>query len=410
MPPTSLADLAALAERTLGHLEGDGQVLAVLEDGGLAVTLTAVRAERAAQAQVAGDDDAHLARAARAAGLQARRMRAWAAPPLPRPARVPSPAPDPPAAADAHPSVAHDLHLDRHAGTAHVAVASTAGVRAAQTRRWTVARLCGSGPGGRTAHVSVAGAADLGAVAAEVRALLGVGPDGGPFGPHVAAGGARPWPGGDPGAVVLGPEAVAVLLDRLRPAFGVDAALGAAPLGGWRAAEAVSLADDAADPATLGRAFDAEGVPRERVVLLDAGAPVGVVHDSASAARAGARSTGHATRPLTLAPMPEQLLLAGGEASGVAELAAGVASGLHVPALTAARPHRTVGAARIEDGALTVPVAPLELELDPLEVLAAVTGLTTARRLVVLRGHCPGGPGSATVPALRTTAGVRVAA
>jgi hypothetical protein len=41
-------------------------------------------------------------------------------------------------------------------------------------------------------------------------------------------------------------------------------------------------------------------------------------------------------------------------------------------------------------------------------VLAAVEALTAARRLVALRGHCPGGRGAATVPALRASAGVRL--
>jgi predicted Zn-dependent protease len=146
------------------------------------------------------------------------------------------------------------------------------------------------------------------------------------------------------------------------------------------------------------------------VPLIVAGELRGAVHDAASAARAGVGSTGHATQPLTLAPLPEHLLLAGGDAADVAALCAPVARGLFVPALSPGRPHTTAGAARIEAGAIAGAVAPVALELDPLLLLASAEGLTAARRLVALRGHCPGGPGAATVPALLSRAGAQVAA
>jgi predicted Zn-dependent protease len=144
------------------------------------------------------------------------------------------------------------------------------------------------------------------------------------------------------------------------------------------------------------------------VPLIQDGVAHGQVHDSASAARAGAAaaSTGHATRPATLAPLPENLVLVGGGVDDVAGLAAPIKHGLFVPALTPGRPFETIGAARIEDGRLTGAVAPLAVELDPLAILASVEALTSRQRLVALRGHCPGGPGAATVPALRAGAGV----
>ena len=53
---------------------------------------------------------------------------------------------------------------------------------------------------------------------------------------------------------------------------------------------AVTLVDDA--PAT-GDAFDAEGTPRRRTVLVDGGTTVSLTHDLRTAAVAGATSTGH---------------------------------------------------------------------------------------------------------------------
>jgi predicted Zn-dependent protease len=141
------------------------------------------------------------------------------------------------------------------------------------------------------------------------------------------------------------------------------------------------------------------------VVLLDRGAAAGRVHDAAGAQRAGTASTGHATRPLTLAALPQNLLLEPGDAPDVLALAAPVDRGLFVPALTPRRD--TVGAARIERGRLAAAVAPLRLALDAPAILAAVEALTRPRRLVALPGHGPGGHGAATVPALRTAGGIR---
>ena len=66
---------------------------------------------------------------------------------------------------------------------------------------------------------------------------------------------------------------------------------------------ALSLSDDATDPRQL-PVFDAEGTPKRRVPLVEAGVITAVTHDRRSAAQAGggATTTGHA--------------VAGGEASG----------------------------------------------------------------------------------------------
>jgi predicted Zn-dependent protease len=96
---------------------------------------------------------------------------------------------------------------------------------------------------------------------------------------------------------VLAPAAVAAVLAALGPAFGVDLALGADPP---EAPPAVTLVDDHRGT----HAFDAEGVPRRRVLLIEHGGFVGGVRDAASPP-----TTGHATRPLTLAPRADHLHL-----------------------------------------------------------------------------------------------------
>ena len=56
---------------------------------------------------------------------------------------------------------------------------------------------------------------------------------------------------------------------------------------------AFSLWDDATDPRSLGRPYDAEGTPKRRLDLVRDGISVGLVHDRRSAAKAGDEPTGH---------------------------------------------------------------------------------------------------------------------
>ena len=99
---------------------------------------------------------------------------------------------------------------------------------------------------------------------------------------------------------MLGPRAVAQLLEALAPVFGVELALGEPPP---EASTAVTLVDDG----TESHSFDAEGTARQRTLIVDQGRFVQGVRDSAAGG-----STGHATRPLTLAPRADHLRLVPG--------------------------------------------------------------------------------------------------
>jgi len=90
----------------------------------------------------------------------------------------------------------------------------------------------------------------------------------------------------------------------------------------------VMIVDDVYNHQTLGLNFDYEGMPRRRVVLVDHGIAMGVVHDRRSAKEAETESTGHALpQPNTNGPMPLNLMLAGGD-STVEEMIAGTRRGL----------------------------------------------------------------------------------
>ena len=158
----------------------------------------------------------------------------------------------------------------------------------------------------------------------------------------------------------------------------------------------ISIADDALDPAGLPKAFDFEGVPKQRVPLIEDGVARGVVWDRETAALAGggARSTGHAPPVLSrdYGPLPFALTVAGGEAGSVEELAELVGDGIYVTRLhylstVAARDGVITGMTRdgtfrIRGGRIAEPLANLRFTVSVPEMLAEVPGLT--RRVALM--------------------------
>jgi PmbA protein len=84
----------------------------------------------------------------------------------------------------------------------------------------------------------------------------------------------------------------------------------------------VSIWDDGQDVTGLPSAIDFEGVAKQRVDLISEGVATAVVHDAATARRAGTRSTGHALpSPNTWGPISWNLFMAPGSSSKDAMLA-----------------------------------------------------------------------------------------
>ncbi|MGH2849999.1 MAG: metallopeptidase TldD-related protein, partial [Solirubrobacteraceae bacterium] len=200
--------------------------------------------------------------------------------------------------------------------------------------------------------------------------------------------------------VVLDDAAVATLLEFLADlAFnGLAHAEGRGALSGRLgelvAAPAINLADSPQAPGTLPRAFDAEGVAKRHLPLIEDGVARGVVHDTRSAARAGARSTGHALEPGggPDGPAPTNLVLAGGGAGSVADLCAPIERGVYVTRLwyvNTVEPRNAVltgmtrdGTFLIEDGLITRPLRNVRFTDSALRILAATQELTAGQRLV----------------------------
>lgn len=91
----------------------------------------------------------------------------------------------------------------------------------------------------------------------------------------------------------------------------------------------IDLWDDATDPRSLGRPYDAEGTPKRRLDLVQAGVTAGLAHDRRSAARAGVEPTGSSIGSAAFGGYPGDLFLGGGDAS-LEQLIAGVERGLLV--------------------------------------------------------------------------------
>jgi PmbA protein len=84
-------------------------------------------------------------------------------------------------------------------------------------------------------------------------------------------------------------------------------------LGEKLMSEAVTIGDDGLSPDTFAVPFDFEGVPKQRVTMIDKGVARGVVYDSFTATKEGKQSTGHSLpAPNTIGPIPMHMFLSAG--------------------------------------------------------------------------------------------------
>ena len=92
----------------------------------------------------------------------------------------------------------------------------------------------------------------------------------------------------------------------------------------------VTIYDDGHDARTLAQAFDYEGVPRQRVSMIERGVANAVVYDSFTAYREGKPNTGHALpAPNPWGPMALNTIMEGGDAS-LEDLLKGIERGIYV--------------------------------------------------------------------------------
>ena len=194
--------------------------------------------------------------------------------------------------------------------------------------------------------------------------------------------------------VVLEPAAVSDLLSMLGwltfngLAYNEDRSALSGRLGHKLTSPAINLSDSPRFPRTLQRAFDAEGVPKAPMPLIQDGVAMNVVHDTVTGARAGTGSTGHATAPggSTYGPIPCNLVLVGGGAQDAAELCRPIERGIYVTRLwyvNAVRPKETLltgvtrdGTFLIEDGEIARPAVDMRFTDSALGLLERTQALS----------------------------------
>jgi PmbA protein len=209
-----------------------------------------------------------------------------------------------------------------------IAVANSLGIRAfhRSTRASLLTVMMDGFASGAASGYAHAGAADVGVIDAEA-----VGAEAAEKGDRMR-GAEAPEPGEY--EVILEEYAVAGLLEYLAyigfSGLAYEEGRSFMELGKRVMGDNVSIWDDGADPAGLASPIDFEGVARRRVDLVTDGVATAVVHDAATAARAGTSSTGHALpAPNLIGPMALNMFMAGGTVPRD-ELIAGIERGVWV--------------------------------------------------------------------------------
>ena len=167
----------------------------------------------------------------------------------------------------------------------------------------------------------------------------------------------------------------------------------------------VTIVDDGGDRDGLPMGFDYEGVPKQRVPLVEAGVCREVVYDAQTAARAGRRSTGHGLpAPNPYGPFPLNAVMSAGSTPRE-ELIGGLDRGLLVtrfhytnvvhPKLAIITGMTRDGTFLVEGGVIKGPVRNLRFTQSYLDALAGVSAVSSSRRTI--RGFL----GAAVVPAVR---------
>lgn len=153
----------------------------------------------------------------------------------------------------------------------------------------------------------------------------------------------------------------------------------AGKIGQKIAGENVTLLDDAYHPLQIGRPFDYEGMPKQKVALIEKGVAKGVVYDTYYANKAKVGSTGHALQPgNTFGPYPKNLVMMPGDKTRE-EIIASTERGIlitHFWYVNYLNPMKTevTGTTRdgtflIEKGKITKAVKDLRIEQSILEML-----------------------------------------
>ncbi len=211
--------------------------------------------------------------------------------------------------------------------------------------------------------------------------------------------------------VILEEYAVATILEYLSwmgfSALAVEEGRSFMDLGQKIMGTNVSIWDDGLDPHGLPTAIDYEGVPKQRVDLISDGVANAVVHDTATAARAGVVSTGHGLpAPNALGPMAWNLFMSPGSSAKevmLSDIERGVwVTRFHYVNIVHAKRGILTGMTKdgtflIEDGRISGPIRNLRFSQSIPDAFSAIEAIGSETRLVAAEYSGI----NARVPALR---------
>jgi PmbA protein len=201
----------------------------------------------------------------------------------------------------------------------------------------------------------------------------------------------------DPGryTVILEPAAVLDLVGSLFYDFAATAVADkrscfSARMGKPLFGQNISIADDVHHPLQLGAPFDGEGMPRQRVLLVDRGVPKNLVYSRSSAKAARKQPSGHGfALPNEYGEAPMNLVFSGGDSS-LEKMVASTDRGLLVTRLWYIRevdPYEKImtgmtrdGLFLIEKGRVTSAVRNFRFNQSILQTLRNVEMMTPAVR------------------------------
>ena len=175
-------------------------------------------------------------------------------------------------------------------------------------------------------------------------------------------------------------------------------------LGQEIASPALGLTDDGLDPGGLATSpFDGEGIPRRRTQLISDRRLLAYLHDSYTARRGGAASTGNASRGSYRSPpavSPSNLVIEPGDLT-LAELFSGARDGVYITDVAGLHSgvnpvtgHFSVGATgrTIKGGELADPVREFTIAGDLLGTLAGISAVGSDSRWVPFGGSVRSSP------------------
>ena len=173
--------------------------------------------------------------------------------------------------------------------------------------------------------------------------------------------------------------------------------------------ENIDIWDDGLDPTGAPMSFDFEGVPKQKVQLINHGVATGLVYDMQTAQRAGRQSTGHGLpAPNTDGPFAVNLFMAPGK-TPKQELTTDIKRGIWVTRFWYVRvvqPKASIitgmtreGTFLIENGKITRPVKDLRFTQSILEALNSTLAISQSTKLQISEYL-----GASRVPAVRLKA------